>query len=255
MSWLLAACSAPPPLGVTIVPPPAVTQLAAPGVSVRFNELEPPTLAPTATGVAASVEPTWQVDELSLTLAAPAATPTPAPQVLPTADPADYDINFPQPELVALADEVFGASKPARLVIPAIDMNTPVTPVGWRMTEAGVEWDSPRENAGFLVSSAAPGAAGNTVIYGHNNIYGELFRWLSLLSPGDAVLVITVGGETVSYTVEIVEIFEERGITPEQQAANLAYFNPTNDTRLTLLSCWPYTDNSHRVAVVARPGG
>lgn len=165
-----------------------------------------------------------------------------------------FNVNPPPLELADLAAKVFGGNLPTRLVIPRIELDTIIIPVGWRVNEDDkVEWDSPANAAGFLVSSAAPGQEGNSVIYGHNNILGEAFKNLDQLQPDDIITVANSGGGTLLYVVEAVEIIEEAGITPEQKAANLAYFDPTEDTRLTLLTCWPYTSNSHRVVIIARP--
>lgn len=38
-----------------------------------------------------------------------------------------------------------------------------------------------------------------------------------------------------------------------EQLAQTAFFASTADERLTLLSCYPFTSNTHRVAVVAKP--
>lgn len=256
LAVLLAACSAPPP-AVTVLPPPAHTQLPAPGVAVRFSDLEAPTLQPTESPGAGAERPP-QVAPLSVTHAAPVpdATATAAPPATLSAQQlASYDVRPPPDELVVLAQQVFGGNLPAQISIPRIEVNTRVTPVGWRNTGSGVEWDSPQYAAGFLVSSAVPGAVGNTVIYGHNNIFGEVFRDLDQVQPGDGIFITTASGQSFVYAVEFVETLQEKGITAGQQQQHLAYFNPTNDARLTLLSCWPYTGNSHRVAVVARLSG
>jgi sortase A len=34
---------------------------------------------------------------------------------------------------------------------------------------------------------------------------------------------------------------------------NAQWIQPTTDERLTLVTCWPYNDNSHRLIIVARP--
>ena len=254
VSLLLAGCSTTQPL-VDELPAPRVEQLPAPGVAVRFNDLEAPTLMPLTQELEAA---TAAVDALSLTLAAPVApaTATPLPPV--TLSPqilAGYDVLPAPDELVSLAQQVFAGNLPAQIEIPAIDVFTHITPVGWRDTGSGIEWDSPQFAAGFLVSSIAPGTSGNTVVYGHNNIFGEVFRNLEQLTPGDGIFITTADGQTYVYSVEIVETFQEYGITTAQQQSHLAYFNPTSDSRLTLLTCWPYTGNSHRTAIVARPSG
>ncbi|MBI3764204.1 MAG: sortase, partial [Chloroflexi bacterium] len=158
----------------------------------------------------------------------------------------------PDPGLASLAASAIGPNLPTQLRIAAIGVDTPIVSVGWHLEGDSAVYDSPGYAAGFLVSSAPPGTVGNTVIYGHNNILGEVFRRFSELKAGDLVEVST-SAQVWRYVVESATIFQEAGITPDQRAANLAYFNPTSDVRLTLLICWPYTDNSHRVAVVAKP--
>jgi len=34
---------------------------------------------------------------------------------------------------------------------------------------------------------------------------------------------------------------------------NARWIAPTTDERLTLVTCWPYTGNSHRLIIVAKP--
>ena len=34
---------------------------------------------------------------------------------------------------------------------------------------------------------------------------------------------------------------------------NAAWIMPSEDERLTLVTCWPYTSNTHRLIIVARP--
>jgi sortase A len=52
----------------------------------------------------------------------------------------------------------------------------------------------------------------------------------------------------------------ERHILPEKgqplsvRLKNAAWIQPTTDERLTLVTCWPYTSNTHRLIIVARPG-
>jgi sortase A len=102
------------------------------------------------------------------------------------------------------------------------------------------------------VSSAAPGQAGNTVIYGHNNILGAIFRNLSSLQAGNEITVIN-GVASWRYAVERADIFQVAGTSADEQLAQTAFFAFTPDERLTLLSCYPFTNNTHRIAVVAKP--
>lgn len=159
-------------------------------------------------------------------------------------------------DLAGLAEQVFGVGLPLQVIIPVIGIEVDVIAVGWHTEETAngktVLWHSPGNSAGFLVSSAAPGAGGNAVFYGHHNIHGSVFRGLDRLKPGDVLSVRNVT-ESLDYVVEQVDVFEEHGLNASQKLVHMQYFAPTVSEQITLLTCWPFTGNSHRVAVVARP--
>jgi sortase A len=46
---------------------------------------------------------------------------------------------------------------------------------------------------------------------------------------------------------------KERGEPVEARRQNARWMNPTEDERLTMITCWPYTSNTHRLIVVAKP--
>jgi LPXTG-site transpeptidase (sortase) family protein len=105
---------------------------------------------------------------------------------------------------------------------------------------------------GWVSSSAPVGARGNTVFVGHNNIYGEVFKDLWSLQEGDEIAVETAGGIR-TYRVWRIAIFTE-GDRPISERLNSAqWIRPTNDERLTLVTCYPYYTNTHRLIVVAVP--
>ncbi len=61
------------------------------------------------------------------------------------------------------------------------------------------------------------------------------------------------GGQRFVYQITEAIIVEERDQPIEVRQANAAWIAPTDDERITLVSCWPYQSNTHRVIVVARP--
>ena len=206
------------------VPSPAVTesapeQLPAPGVDV-----------------AATPVPQSQ--------ATPAA---PAPAVQPTTQTTPADV---PPEI----------GEPNHIVIPAIDLDAPIEDVGWTVVERGdqrfTEWVTADNAAGRHINSARPGEAGNVVLSGHHNTKGEVFRRISNLELkiGDAIYLYNDEGQRFTYIVD--EITDppllEVGATDEQRIANARYILPTNDARVTLVTCWPYWTNTHRVIVVGK---
>ena len=145
---------------------------------------------------------------------------------------------------------------PTHITIPAIGVNAPVITVGIvERSENGRtvwEWEVADYAAGFHQSSARPGQLGNTVISGHNNLKGEVFRDLHKLQAGDDVY-LWAGDVSYRYHVSVVHRLREKGVSLEEQAENVRWIMPTDDERLTLVSCWPYWTYTHRIIVVAYP--
>ncbi|MCB0143992.1 MAG: sortase, partial [Caldilineaceae bacterium] len=144
---------------------------------------------------------------------------------------------------------------PSRLIIPAIGLDTAVADRGWHAEETtnGLQisaWDDVLDAAGWHKNSALPGRQGNVVISGHNNVYGAVFRDLYLLQPGQTIY-IDYGKVQYEYAVASVAINEEADASLAQKAENAAYIQQTDDARLTLITCWPWYGDSHRVFVVA----
>ena len=105
---------------------------------------------------------------------------------------------------------------------------------------------------GWHKNSQLPGQGGNIVLAGHNNIYGEVFKRLEELESGDLITVYA-DGHRYDYAVESTVIVKEEGATPEEKAANVRWIGSYPDERLTLVACYPYTGNSHRILIIARP--
>lgn len=148
-------------------------------------------------------------------------------------------------------------NQPTRLVIPRISLDAPVAAIGLEMVrnngESYLQWAVPNAPvAGWHDSSARLGQGGNVVLNGHHNIYGEVFRDLARLEVGDEV-VVYAGEAAYRYQVSQVERLRESGEADAVRLENARWMEPTTDERLTLISCWPYTGNSHRLVVVAKP--
>ena len=149
------------------------------------------------------------------------------------------------------------SSIPEKLELPAIDVEIDVVSIGWQSVQQAdgtqvSEWEVADFAAGWHKNSARPGEGGNVVLSGHNNIKGAVFRKLYTLEPGDLAHV-WAGGRRYTYQVDDVMILEEKFAPVEQRRENAQWIQPFDDDRLTLVSCWPETDNTHRVVVVARP--
>lgn len=143
---------------------------------------------------------------------------------------------------------------PDRLVLPAIQLDIPVVELGWNTAEKDgeifSEWEVAEYAAGWHKNSAGLAEGGNVVMSGHNNILGSVFRELDQLKRGDEITVWS-GSQTFAYLVDKVMIVPEKYASLDQRQANAQWIGPFADNRLTLVSCWPRDDNTHRIIVVA----
>jgi sortase A len=173
-----------------------------------------------------------------------AAPPTATPPAPPTRAPV---------ALAVAAPTVI----PDRLTIPSIDLDIPVVELGWITSQDDngrllSEWAVAEYAAGWHKNSAQLGEPGNVVMSGHNNVLGAVFRELDQLRRGDTITVIG-GDQEITYIVHDVIIVPEKYTSDEQRKENAGWIGPFDDDRLTLVSCWPRDDNTHRIIVVAFP--
>lgn len=185
---------------------------------------------------------------VSVTRAAP---PPPAP-IPPT--PTESASPPERTGLSVLAEELFPGRLIQKISIPSIYVESAVVPVGWRAdAETGqFAWDSPGADVGWVITGALPGDQGNIILYGHNNMYRQVFRRLADLKPGDRVILETANGDW-EYEVRQVHRLPILGAKAEQLAGYEKFLQPSAEERLTLISCWPPVSNTHRVVVVAVP--
>jgi sortase A len=174
------------------------------------------------------------------------ATPTPPVQValLPSGHTPPDSPGGPQPEpvpahlqhlvssITPMPAPTPGPEHATRIRIPVIDVDAPVV--------EGDDWESLKRGAGHHIGSANPGERGNCVISAHNDIYGEIFRRLPDLELGDVVEVYT---ESQVYRYEVTQ---KRIIEPTE----VSVLYPTSSPVLTLISCYPYGIDTHRIVVI-----
>lgn len=145
---------------------------------------------------------------------------------------------------------------PTRIVAESIGLDAPVIQVGWKQViQNGVPtnvWVVADYAAGWHQNSMLPGQGGNIVLSGHHNIKGEVFRYIVDLEPGDTVSLY-VGDQRYDYTVDDKFIVKDKGEPDAVRRANARWIGPFNEERLTLVTCWPYNNNTHRLIVIARP--
>jgi len=124
------------------------------------------------------------------------------------------------------------ANPPTRIVIPRIKVDAPIV--------GDVSWEALKMGVGHLPGSANPGERGNLYLAAHNDIFGEIFRYLEELEPGDEYFIYS-GEESFRYVVK-----EKRIINPTDVEVML----PTTEPVATLQTCYPYLVDTHRLVVI-----
>lgn len=169
----------------------------------------------------------------------PPATPIPTltPTPVPTATP------LPLPAI--------------RLSIPAINLNTSVIEISptEKISSNGemrLVWETVTNAVAHYDTSGNPGGRENIVLAGHNNMQGEVFRYLNQLNPGDEVILFTESNE-LHYQVTQKFIIPYLGVEAEGDAKLQSFAAPQSTEMVTLISCWPYLTNANRIVIIAMP--
>jgi len=213
----------------------------------------PPQMSGTVTRMPAN---TAIADTVVVALPTKRVTPAPTATVMPSPTPSPVPTEVrPTPTVTAIV-WIPAQYPPDELTIPAIALDTPVSLTTWVTdTQNGQvvsTWQVPGFAAGWHINSALPGGNSNVVLSGHHNIDGEVFRYLVNLKAGDEI-ILHADGRDYYYAVTDKFILPEKDASPEQRLQNGKWILPTTDERLTLVTCYPYTNNTHRVIVVAKP--
>lgn len=125
------------------------------------------------------------------------------------------------------------AQQARQIQIPAIGVNAPVV--------LGDGWEQLKKGIGQHVGTANPGETGNLVVSAHNDIFGELFKDLDRLKPGDEIIVMTQD-RSFTYVVTGTQIVEPTRVD---------LMAPTPEKTITLISCYPYRIDTQRIVVTA----
>ena len=146
---------------------------------------------------------------------------------------------------------------PDRLVISSIGLDAPIIPTKIKeidyQGQTYYQWLAPNEPAvGWHDSSALLGLPGNSVLNGHHNVFGEVFKDLVKVHEGDLIEVYS-GEQVFRYRVALAMLLPERFKSLSIRFENARWILPTTDERLTLITCWPADSNTHRVIIVAMP--
>ena len=126
-----------------------------------------------------------------------------------------------------------GPQQAVSIRIDALEISAPIV--------QGDGWEELKRGVGQHIGSANPGENGNLVLAGHNDIFGEIFRHLDQLAPGDEIVIHSDQRSftyVVSNTLVVSPTFVE-------------VMNSTPNSTLTLISCYPYLVDNQRIIVQA----
>jgi len=121
-----------------------------------------------------------------------------------------------------------------RIQIPAIGVDAPVV--------LGDGPDQLKKGVGQNLSSTNPGKVGNVILSAHNDVYGQIFRDLDKLNPGDKIILHT-NQRAYTYVVTGYEVVEPTYVQVMDQTA---------DSTVTLISCYPFMVDNQRIVVQGR---
>lgn len=127
-----------------------------------------------------------------------------------------------------------GTGRIIRVGIAAINVDAPVV--------QGDDWEALKTGVGLNNTSGIPGKSGNVILSGHNDIFGQVFRDLDRLVPGDEIVLLT---EKNAYTYIVTG-------TQIVQPSQVEVMRQTEESTLTLISCYPYLVDTQRIVVSAR---
>jgi sortase A len=146
--------------------------------------------------------------------------------------------------------------KPTQITIPGLEIDAEIHQVGYNIIDIDGqrvrEWDVASYAAGHHKTSARPGEGGNIVVTGHNDFEGEVFRTLEYAEHGQEIIIETEEGEH-RYVIEEIHMRREIGASLEERLETGRFMADMPEERLTLITCWPYGINDHRIVVVALP--
>ncbi len=144
---------------------------------------------------------------------------------------------------------------PVRLVIPVIELDQKLTPVGLDRNGVPIV---PKHDVGWYNLSATPGQGENVVLWGH------VLRFRNaphIPAPFARLKEVPIGARLILYSADGAEhgyvVTKQIWVTPDQ----VAYILPTGREQVTLVSCigdkvivnGATVDMTHRLITIAEP--
>lgn len=185
----------------------------------------------------------WQLESLNQqtaeALQGSAATPVAEAALLPGSSVPPTPVPLPAryqrwvTRMTPIVLPTLGPASPTRIVIPKIGVDAPIV--------QGDTWEDLKKGVGHHIGSADPGTRGNMVLVAHDDVFGEIFRDLHKLEPGDAFTVYA-GDRAYDYVVRAKRI-----VAPTE----VSVMDATSEPTATLITCYPYRVDTHRLVVFA----
>jgi sortase A len=180
-------------------------------------------------------------------LAPPTLTPTPliVPVVLPSGHTPPNSPGGAQPNQAEIPAHLLplyqslaeipiptpGPEQAIQIQIPSINVDAPIV--------QGDSWEQLKKGIAQHIGSADPGQPGNLVLSAHDDVYGELFRYLDQMVSGDQIIIYSAQ-HSFTYYVTNIKIVEP---------TDVEVMAPTADVTITLISCYPYMVDNKRIVV------
>jgi sortase (surface protein transpeptidase) len=160
------------------------------------------------------------------------------PQAVQAAAPATIKVADNPPSQVHAAAPVVAPAPTARIEIPSIDVNAPLTPVGLvngALGTARTLWQ-----VGEYTGGVVPGQPGLAILVGHSGAPGQwgVFENLSELKVGQTLKVVTASGASTSFVVTSSAAY------PANATGANALFGPASGSVLRLVSCYGHWNAS-----------
>jgi sortase A len=186
--------------------------------------------------------------EVALALEIPTPSPTPliSAVVLPSGHtpPREGVTRFNEAEIPEHLRPLVQAQMEIQLPTPspknAARIKVPAINVFARIVQ-GDGWEELKQGVGQHYGTPDPGENGNIVLSAHNDVFGEIFRDLDKLKPGDEVILYTEQ-KAYTYIIRQTQIVEPTAV--EVMA-------PSREPVVTLISCYPYLVDNKRIVVSA----
>lgn len=146
----------------------------------------------------------------------------------------DYDFDSEQKDDKDLRKVIDDNDVVGKLHIPKIDLDVVIAP--------GVDQETLQYAVGWMPSTALPNEKNNTVLAAHrSNTYGKFFNRAGELEIGDQITVETLASDTV------YEVDKIKKVDP----TDLSVLEQTGESRLTLITCGPFSDE-YRLIIHAK---